>query len=129
MFRNSLTALLAVTVLFLSLQLADAGPPQKPTAPTNAIFTYSPLFGDAYTVRAAWSPPKKWNDGGTGTRKYLATCFSAQDGVFYSVEVPDNVFLVQFQVPALHRRYKFVVYAINGLGNQGKGDSYPLAVP
>lgn len=121
---------LSLSFIVVMCMAIHAHKPQIPTEPTNVICTYSPAFGDVTTVRAAWSDPKKWNDSGNAAgRSFLATCRSAEDGVFYSQIVSATTYLVQFEVPAVNRRYTFTVYATNDAGNTGHGGSYVVSVP
>lgn len=106
-------------------------PATSPKPPTNAIFTWSPLFGNNYTVRAAWSDPVSWNDNGPANRQFLCQCVIRSTGVVVHQETVNyGQYVIQFQVPQLNTKYVFKVWAINGLGNQSKQyDSYQLYVP
>ena len=120
-------------LIFLPL-LANAAHGQKPSSPpTNAIFTYSPLFGGPLTVRAAWSWPVNWNDaGGTGTRSYITKAIvSSTKEVVYSGTAPDGPILpaIQFDVPYPATKYTFLVYAVNKYGLVSKPDTYSVFVP
>lgn len=130
---RKLAALLPL-VLIAMLGIPAEAHAQKPSSPpTNAIFTYSPLFGGPLTVRAAWSWPVKWNDaGGTGTRYYITKAIvSSTKEVVYSGTAPDGSILpaIQFDVPYPATKYTFLVYAVNKYGLVSKPDTYSVSVP
>lgn len=130
MYRSVLSALLLALLMTGTSQARDG----IPSAPTNTIFSYAPLFGGPLTVRAAWSWPVKWNDdkATSGTRYYITECVARGTGeVVYLSTAPDGPILpaIQFDVPYPATHYTFRVYAVNKWGYVSKPGKYGLYVP